>query len=125
MKKQKVALAIVLSLALIISIVLIVVLAPRFSNTPKDNLTRGQMAAIVTRAFGTTEKVSLSSYTDVEAGAGYYDDMAKAVQMKILVGTGDKLYPNANITREEAFVALACAFKLSGAPESALQTKLW
>src|SRR5665647_163637 len=44
-----------------------------------DNLTRAQMAAIVNRAFGTTEKASLSSYTDVAANAWYYDDMAKAV----------------------------------------------
>ena len=87
---------------------------------PKDNLTRAQMATIVNRAFGTTEKASLSSYTDVAASAWYYDDMAKAVQMKTFVGSGDKLNPDSNISREEAFVALARAFKLSGASVSAL-----
>jgi hypothetical protein len=87
---------------------------------PKDNLTRAQMATIVNRAFGTTEKVSLSNYTDVAANAWYYDDMAKAVQMETFVGSGDKLNPAASITREEAFAILARAFKLSGAPESAL-----
>lgn len=87
---------------------------------PKENLTRAQMAAVVNRAFGTTEKVSLSKYTDVAVGAWYYDDMAKAVQMKIFMGSGDKLKPDDYITREEAFVVLARAFKLSGAPESAL-----
>jgi protein tyrosine/serine phosphatase len=87
---------------------------------PNDNLTRAQMAAVVNRAFGTTEKASLSSYTDVAANAWYYDDMAKAVQMKTFVGSGDKLNPAANITREEAFAVLTRAFKLSGADQSAL-----
>ena len=87
---------------------------------PNDNLTRAQMATVVNRAFGTTEKVSLSNYTDVAANAWYYDDMAKAVQMETFVGSGDKLNPDNNITREEAFVVLARAFKLSGAAESAL-----
>jgi len=87
---------------------------------PNDNLTRAQMATVVNRAFGTTEKASLSSYTDVEANAWYYDDMAKAVQMKTFVGSGDKLNPATNITREEAFAVLIRAFKLSGADQSAL-----
>jgi hypothetical protein len=143
---RKVTLAIILSLAMIASMVPTVALASGFTDMPKDwsktalenavnngllkgdngkimpkdNLTRAQMAAIVSRAFGTTEKVSLSSYTDVAANAWYYDDMAKAVQMETFVGSGDKLNPAANITREEAFAVLARAFKLSGAPESAL-----
>ncbi|HZK61455.1 MAG TPA: S-layer homology domain-containing protein [Anaerovoracaceae bacterium] len=41
---------------------------------PNDNLTRAQMATVVNRAFGTTKKVSLSSYTDVAANAWYYDE---------------------------------------------------
>src|SRR5665647_1639458 len=87
---------------------------------PNDNLTRAQMATVVNRAFGTTEKASLSGYTDVAANAWYYDDMAKAVQMKTFIGNGDKLNPAANITREEAFAVLARAFRLSGADQSAL-----
>ena len=78
------------------------------------------MATVVNRAFGATEKASISSYTDVAANAWYYDDMAKAVQMKTFVGSGDKLNPDNNITREEAFAVLARAFKLSGAATSAL-----
>ena len=87
---------------------------------PNANLTRAQMATIVNRAFGTTEKASLSSYTDVAANSWYYDDMAKAVQMKTFVGSGDKLNPDSNITREEAFVVLTRAIKLSGANQSTL-----
>jgi uncharacterized protein YjdB len=89
--------------------------------TPKDNLTRAQMVAIVNRAFGTTKKASLSSFTDVAASAWYYDDMAKAVQMKTIKGSGNgKLSPESDITREEAFVVLAHAFKLSGAVDTIL-----
>lgn len=87
---------------------------------PDANLTRAQMAAIINRAFGSTKKASLSSYKDVSAGTWYYDEMAKAVQMKTFIGSGDKLNPNNNITREEAFVVLARAFKLSGASANAL-----
>lgn len=87
---------------------------------PEENLTRAQMAAIINRAFGATQKVELNSYTDVVSSAWYYDDLAKAVQMKTFVGSGDKLNPNTNITREEAFVVLARAFKQSGGSERAL-----
>lgn len=87
---------------------------------PNENLTRAQMAIVINRAFGTRSKADLSSYTDVIAGAWYYDDMAKAVQMKTFMGSGSKLNPNENITREEAFVVIARAFKLSGAAESIL-----
>ncbi len=87
---------------------------------PDDNLTRAQMAAIINRAFGASQSASLSEYTDVPANAWYYDEMAKAVQMKTFVGSGDKLYPDTGITREEVFVVLARAFKLTGADERAL-----
>jgi len=87
---------------------------------PTDNLTRAQMATIVNRAFGTTEKSSIDNFIDVKSDAWYYDEMSKAVQMKTFIGSGDKLYPDSNITREEAFVVLARAFKISGADEHAL-----
>ncbi len=82
---------------------------------PNENLTRAQMAAVVNRAFGTIEKVDISKFTDVSPSAWYYDDMAKAVQMQTFKGDGSKLSPESNITREEAFVVLSRAFKLSGA----------
>ncbi len=46
--------------------------------------------------------------------------LAKAVQMKVFSGNQNKLNPKKNITREEVFVALASAFKLSGASDKAL-----
>lgn len=79
---------------------------------PKDNLTRSQMAAIVNRSFGATVKASLQGFTDVALDAWYYNDMAKAVQMKTFKGDVGKLNPNAPITREEAFAVIARAFKI-------------
>jgi uncharacterized protein YjdB len=87
---------------------------------PNENLTRAQMATIVNRAFGATEKSSIDGFTDVKKDAWYYDEMSKAVQMKTFIGSGDKLYPDNSITREEAFIVLARAFKLSGVNENAL-----
>ncbi len=87
---------------------------------PKNNLTRAQMATIINRAFGTTEKASLNSYSDVLSSAWYYEEMAKAVQMQTFLGNNGKLNPENNITREEAFVVLARALKLSGASETVL-----
>ncbi len=87
---------------------------------PKNNLTRAEMATILNRAFGSTQKADLSDYTDVPEHAWYYADMAKAVQMKTFMGSDNKLNPDNNITREEVFVVLARAFKLSSGSEEAL-----
>ena len=87
---------------------------------PDNNLTRAQMAAVVNRAFGATQMASLAGYTDVPSDAWYYDDMAKAVQMKTFMGSDGKLTPDANITREQAFVVLARGIARTGAPTSAL-----
>jgi hypothetical protein len=87
---------------------------------PNDNLTRAQMAAVVSRVFGATEKAPLDSYTDVAPGAWYYDDMAKAVNMGVFTGNGSRLDPEGNITRQEAFAVLARAFDLPGGDPTAL-----
>ncbi|ATW23456.1 S-layer homology domain-containing protein [Candidatus Formimonas warabiya] len=79
---------------------------------PNANLKRGEMAAIVNRAFGASQKGSISKFTDVSAGKWYADDMAKAVQMGTFKGNGNQMGPENFITRQEAFTALARAFKL-------------
>lgn len=81
---------------------------------PGESLKRAEMATIVNRAFNAIDKASLSSFTDVSSEKWYYEEMAKAVKMETFVGNGGKLNPEANITREEAFVVLARAFKISG-----------
>lgn len=80
---------------------------------PKGVLTRAEMATIINRAFGATEKASLNGYTDVAENAWYCDDMAKAVQMGTFVGgASGRLNPAQAITREEAFAVLARAFEM-------------
>ncbi|MDF2820322.1 MAG: hypothetical protein K0R15_763 [Clostridiales bacterium] len=81
---------------------------------PKENLTRAQLASVLVRAFGATKKGSLSAYVDVSNTDWYYDAMATAVQMELFEGSDGRLYPNRNITREEAFAVLSRAFKLTG-----------
>ena len=85
-----------------------------------ENLTRAQMAAIVTRAFGTNGKANISSFGDVNAGDWFYDAMASSVLMGAFKGDGVNLNPNANITRQEAFTVLARLFTLSGGDQSVL-----
>lgn len=85
-----------------------------------ENLTRAQMAAIVTRAFGTNGSASLASFGDVNSGDWYYDAMAASVKMGAFKGDGNKLNPNVAITRQEAFTVLARLFTLTGADQSVL-----
>lgn len=75
-------------------------------------LTRAELAAIVVRAFGTTETASLSDFSDVNPSDWYYDALQKAVAMGILSGNNGKLNPNAPITREEVCAVLYRAFLL-------------
>ncbi len=87
----------------------------------KGLLTRAQMAAIVSRAFGATKTASLSSYKDVLPSAWYYSDMGKAVKMGAFQGSNGLLNPDAPITREEAFTVLARAFALEGGNSAVLK----
>ena len=86
----------------------------------KDLLTRAQMAAIVSRAFGATKSASLKDYRDMLPDAWYYNDMGRAVQMKAFQGADGLLHPDDPITREEAFVVLARAFALTDGRSASL-----
>ena len=87
---------------------------------PKGLLTRAQMATMVNRAFASSAKASLTSFTDMVPGVWHYDEMAKAVQMSVFQGANDKLSPNDPITREQAFAVLARAFGLADGSAAAL-----
>lgn len=87
---------------------------------PKGLLTRAQMATMVNRAFASSAKASLTSFTDMVPGAWHYDEMAKAVQMSVFQGADGKLNPNDPITREQAFAVLARAFGLADGKASSL-----
>ena len=87
----------------------------------KGLLTRAQMAAIVSRAFGASKTASLDDYRDVLPSAWYYGDMGRAVKMGAFQGANGLLNPDAPITREEAFTVLARAFALEGGSSAALK----
>lgn len=87
---------------------------------PKGLLTRAQMATMVNRAFASSAKASLTSFTDMVPGVWHYDEMAKSVQMGVFQGADGKLNPNNPITREQAFAVLARAFGLADGKASSL-----
>ena len=87
---------------------------------PKGLLTRAQMATMVNRAFASSAKASLTSFTDMVPGAWHYNEMAKAVRMGVFQGANGKLSPDDPITREQAFAVLARAFGLADGKASSL-----
>ena len=87
---------------------------------PKGLLTRAQMATMVNRAFASSAKASLTSFTDMVLGVWHYDEMAKSVQMGAFQGADGNLSPNDPITREQAFAVLARAFGLADGKASSL-----
>ena len=87
---------------------------------PKGLLTRAQMATMVNRAFASSAKASLTSFTDMVPGVWHYDEMAKSVRMGAFQGADGKLSPNDPITREQAFAVLVRAFGLADGKASSL-----
>ncbi len=88
---------------------------------PEANLTRAQFAAIITRAFGAETKADVSAYSDVLTDAWYYDAVAKAVKMGSLNGkSSTQMDPDASITRQEVFTAIARVLVLSSEDTSVL-----
>ncbi len=86
---------------------------------PNDNVTRAQAAAIFVRMAKLTDKANLSNVPDVISDAWYYDVMACAVQAGLFTAKDGKLYPDANLTRAEAFVLIYKAQLTSFAGEAA------
>ena len=79
---------------------------------PDANITRAQMAAIIVRALGATEKTDISMFADVSADKWYYDELAKAVYMQAFSGDGSNMNPEKNITFQECFTVLSRVFGL-------------
>lgn len=75
---------------------------------PKKNLTRAEMATVVSKMLGLTEQGNLSGFTDVSSDKWYYGAMQKVYAAGIITGDGHgKLNPESNITREETAVILS------------------
>ena len=89
---------------------------------PKAALTRAQLAAILSRAMktGAGDVSVLDNFTDADKNAWYAGAMAKAVELNILYGDGDSIYPDRPVTRQELFAILVRAFSVTGGDESTL-----
>lgn len=80
---------------------------------PNDNITRAQMATIVSRCFKATAKADLSRFKDVSEGQWFYNDFAVAVGMGAFGGDNlGNLNPDNNITFQETFKVIASIFGL-------------
>jgi hypothetical protein len=78
---------------------------------PSGTLTRAEIATIINRAFGTTEKTTLNNVTDVASTSWYATEIEKAVHMQTM-SLATTMRPNEKITRQEAFTMLARAFRI-------------
>ncbi|MBQ9736871.1 MAG: S-layer homology domain-containing protein [Clostridia bacterium] len=88
---------------------------------PTANLTRAEFAAIIARAFGAKTVADISQYSDVSKDDWYYDYIAKVVKMGAMNGVSNTaMNPDANITREEVFTAVARVLVLSDSDISGL-----
>ena len=89
---------------------------------PKAALTRAQLAAILSRVMktGAGDVSVLDNFTDADKNAWYAGAMAKAVELNILYGDGDSIYPDRPVTRQELFTILVRAFAVTGGDESTL-----
>lgn len=78
---------------------------------PNDLITRAQMAAIITRAFGATEQAAVR-FNDVTADAWYKEDVSKAVAMNAFEGDENGNFnPDNNITFQETYTVLSRVFR--------------
>ena len=86
-----------------------------YSFAPSDNLTRGQLVAILYRAAGTPSVSGISNpFTDVKSSVYYYNAVLWAYKNGVVTGTSaDKFSPNANVTREQIAAIL---YRYMGSP---------
>ena len=85
---------------------------------PTGQLTRAELATILTRAFGTTQQSSMAGFSDMQTNLWSYDALAEAVRAGFMQGSGNYMYPNQAVTRQETMVILARALKLEEKPSA-------
>jgi len=80
---------------------------------PDNQVTRAEFAALINRIFGFVEAKALA-FTDVPLTAWYADSVAKAYTAGVIQGVGNgKFQPEAYITRQDAAVMVARAFRIA------------
>ena len=80
---------------------------------PDSNITRAEMASIITRAFGASKEADISEFSDVPADKWYHSAFSKAYSMGAFSGDDQKhMNPENNITFQECFTILSQVFDL-------------
>ncbi len=70
---------------------------------PFQNITRAEMAKIITQTLKITDEETPNTFTDVPADHQYINQIGKVQSMKIMCGCGNDIFnPNAYITYYEA-----------------------
>lgn len=83
------------------------------SIRPNDSLTRAQMAAVAVRLYGNGNKADISQFSDLIPSAWHYEYFREAYSMGVFLGDGNKMYPENNITRQEAFTVIGRILQLN------------
>ena len=92
---------------------------PDQSFKPNANVTRGQVALLITRAIELPVTQAAKDFTDVPASAANYSAIQKMQQAGIFTTDAQgKLYPAQPITRAEMAKALVIAFNLTGTTDA-------
>lgn len=80
--------------------------------TPKANITRSEVAAMLVRALNINTKPATGKFTDVASSKWYAMEVEAAANAGIVGGIGNnKFAPEANITREEIVTMIARALE--------------
>jgi hypothetical protein len=80
---------------------------------PNDPVTRAETAALINRVMRYSAADDDVAFDDVSAAAWYYDDVLRLAGGGIITGPGDGSFaPERNISREEAVVMIARAFRI-------------
>jgi uncharacterized protein YjdB len=82
---------------------------PSGNFQPNKYITRAEFLSIVVRILGGYVAGDISQFTDVPSDAWYYNNLAIAYNMGIASGYGNRLYPNNNISRQDAATVIANA----------------
>ena len=73
---------------------------------PDDGITRAEFVTLINRAYGFNIK-SAQTFTDVNAGSWYYEEISKGVAAGLISGSGDgRMHPDDKISRAEAATVL-------------------
>lgn len=79
--------------------------------SPNDELTRAQMATILSNLL-VLNKTTDNIYKDINESDWFYESILKCTASGIMYGDGENASPNAQITREAAMVMLCRALKI-------------